>query len=73
MGFGREKTPQLARPRITPPFLRTMEPTVWAILECVRDEALEGVGAGLDVFLGSLVGRTLSPREGCPDGPVVRH
>lgn len=30
--MGREKTPQLERPRMTPPFLRTREPTVWAIL-----------------------------------------
>jgi hypothetical protein len=32
IGLGREKTPQLERPRMTPPFLRTREPTVWAIL-----------------------------------------
>jgi hypothetical protein len=32
MGLGREKMPQLERPRTTPPFLRTRDPTVWAIL-----------------------------------------
>lgn len=66
MGLGREKTPQLARPRTTPPFLRTREPTVWAILRGGEHVSQWDERAVRTVRCR----RTLSPRRGCPVGPV---